>query len=457
MLQFNRMTKQNDLSEREIEILSLVAKGKSNKDISQELFISPNTVKVHLRNIFSKIGVTTRTEATLFAIREGMVKVNGMSTSDNIEAVKADPVMVDEPLTSDLSQEGISLNLLVPIYRRYAVLLVAGVVLILIGVVYFAFRNGFPTLANNPNITPITPSEPLRWEPLQAMPTPRGALALELFDNQIYTIGGENASGVLAVTERFDPKTGAWLHLSPKPTAVTDIGAVVIGGKIYVPGGRVASGQATDVLEIYDPRQNVWEQGKPLPAPTSAYAVVAFEGRMYVFGGWDGTKYVDTVYKYDPSRNEWETSTPIPTPRGFARAAIAGGIIYILGGFDGQKALDNNEAYNPVLELGSDNPWSTASPLVTPRYAMGVTSIADHIHIIGGEGNIGVENSHLEFIPARNEWRLRATIVPLPWAYLGLIAFDTHLYAIGGLVEGVPSAQNASFQALFTVLLPTVK
>ena len=61
------------LSEREIEILQLVSQGKSNKEIAAELFISVNTVKVHLANIFAKIGVSSRTEATLYAIEYGIV------------------------------------------------------------------------------------------------------------------------------------------------------------------------------------------------------------------------------------------------------------------------------------------------------------------------------------------------------------------------------------------------
>ncbi|MDD5369785.1 MAG: LuxR C-terminal-related transcriptional regulator, partial [Anaerolineaceae bacterium] len=71
------MSNESELSEREREILRLVATGASNKQIAQQLFISTNTVKVHLRNIFAKIGVASRTEATLHAIREGLVASPG--------------------------------------------------------------------------------------------------------------------------------------------------------------------------------------------------------------------------------------------------------------------------------------------------------------------------------------------------------------------------------------------
>src|SRR5258707_13706518 len=64
-----------ELSEREHEILRLLATGVSNKQIAQQLVISPNTVKVHLRNIFSKLGVASRTEATLYAMQAGLVDV----------------------------------------------------------------------------------------------------------------------------------------------------------------------------------------------------------------------------------------------------------------------------------------------------------------------------------------------------------------------------------------------
>jgi len=64
----------SQISEREREILRLVATGATNQQIAYQLNISINTVKVHLRNIFGKIGVASRTEATVFAVRSGLVQ-----------------------------------------------------------------------------------------------------------------------------------------------------------------------------------------------------------------------------------------------------------------------------------------------------------------------------------------------------------------------------------------------
>jgi DNA-binding NarL/FixJ family response regulator len=61
------------LTEREMEILRATALGKSNKAIGGELTISPQTVQVHLRNIFVKLGVGSRSEAVAYAIRHGWI------------------------------------------------------------------------------------------------------------------------------------------------------------------------------------------------------------------------------------------------------------------------------------------------------------------------------------------------------------------------------------------------
>lgn len=61
------------LTERELEVLQLVAMGKTNKEIGQALFISDRTVQAHLSNIFSKLGVVSRTEAAMYAVRKGWI------------------------------------------------------------------------------------------------------------------------------------------------------------------------------------------------------------------------------------------------------------------------------------------------------------------------------------------------------------------------------------------------
>ncbi|MGI9859786.1 response regulator transcription factor [Moorella naiadis] len=60
------------LTEREQEILIQVSRGKSNREIARELFISEKTVKNHLTHIFHKIGVADRTQAALYALKHGL-------------------------------------------------------------------------------------------------------------------------------------------------------------------------------------------------------------------------------------------------------------------------------------------------------------------------------------------------------------------------------------------------
>lgn len=63
------------LSQREIEVLKLMAQGKSNKQIGSALFISEGTVKSHLKRIFRKLGVISRTEAIANATRRGLIQL----------------------------------------------------------------------------------------------------------------------------------------------------------------------------------------------------------------------------------------------------------------------------------------------------------------------------------------------------------------------------------------------
>ena len=68
-------TRKPTLTGRELEVLGLVADGKTSRQIGDLLFISENTVKNHIRNILDKLGLHSRNEAVLYAIRENLISL----------------------------------------------------------------------------------------------------------------------------------------------------------------------------------------------------------------------------------------------------------------------------------------------------------------------------------------------------------------------------------------------
>ena len=64
------------LTGRELEVLQLVARGMTSRQIGHDLFISENTVKNHIRNILDKLGLHSRNEAVLYAVREDLISIS---------------------------------------------------------------------------------------------------------------------------------------------------------------------------------------------------------------------------------------------------------------------------------------------------------------------------------------------------------------------------------------------
>ena len=69
------------LTDRESDVLRLLAQGKANKEIAAELIIGEKTVKTHVSNILSKLGVSSRTQAALYAVRLGLVSADELNQS----------------------------------------------------------------------------------------------------------------------------------------------------------------------------------------------------------------------------------------------------------------------------------------------------------------------------------------------------------------------------------------
>ncbi len=69
------------LTEREVEVLRLIAAGKTNLEIAEELVIAEGTARRHVANIYEKIGAANRVEAATYAAREGLVPVDGQNST----------------------------------------------------------------------------------------------------------------------------------------------------------------------------------------------------------------------------------------------------------------------------------------------------------------------------------------------------------------------------------------
>ena len=446
------------LSDREEEILKLVATGVSNKEIARHLVISPNTVKVHLRNIFAKIGVVSRTEATLYAIQHGIVPAgliqspaanleNDQSRTLGDQVIAGGLLAVSAPIgVSEIERPPVK-------WARLGLIgLVVLAVLVLSGL---GIRSIFFQPQANPPKTASTGALQARWAAAAVLPEARQGLAVSAYEDQIYAIGGETSKGISGRVDSYTPATDSWKTMAPKPHPVTDIQAVLLGEKIYVPGGRQPDGKPANFLEVLDPRHNSWENKASLPVAVSAYALAALDGKLYLFGGWDGTQYLASVYEYDPSQDTWQERAPMSTQRAWAAATALNGKIYVMGGYDGQKALADNLAYYPQREDDGENPWESFAPLPAGRYGMVMDSLVDTVYVMGGKGQASLSN--LEFIPQTNLWIAFENPPVQIGEGAGIAPIDNRIYVLGGAVSGKVTPNNQVYQAIYTVVIPLIQ
>ena len=422
-LEESTMTDTSALSDREIEILQLVATGLTNREIAQALTISPNTVKVHLRNIFEKINVSSRTEATIYGIEHGIVDVPG--SEENI----------NQPS---------SFNMLHNSSWVFMTILLVIVVLVAIG---------GNVIFTSPTPTPISLSGLSdRWQEVAPMPEPTSGMAVVTYNGNIYSIAGENLEGLSGSVYRYDISENQWEKLTDKPTPVTDVEGVLIGEKIYIPGGQVADGQNSDILEVYDPLLDKWEIKAPLPIKISGYTLTDFEGQIYLFGGWDGETVSDIVLRYDPLDDKWNYLTPIPTPRAYAGAASAGGKIYVIGGWDGEKALNSNESYSPARDVLGDVAWQEESGLPEAGFGMGVGSLADMVFVVGVDGV-------WQYTTGSDIWNYDESEIPINSTYeFGFSILESYIFIIGGKDNNGDNLSDVyRYQAIYSFVLPIIK
>ncbi|WP_298482618.1 LuxR C-terminal-related transcriptional regulator [uncultured Chloroflexus sp.] len=489
------MTNESPLSEREREILRLVATGATNQQIAIALNISVNTVKVHLRNIFAKIGVESRTEATVYAIRVGVVTVGeaGLASTDEAaSSLEPTPVVTLQPANHDqvpvptskptVASSDIAPPVLTestpptplppempapnppiagqdapetvtaqtasfrPITRFGPWLIGLAAVLVIIITLFVA--NARPTSNTSPTVNPTAASllnPEQRWFTRQPLSDPRDDFALTGYDleRRLYVIGGQRDGSIVATVDRYDPETNRWVTLTDKPTAVSHARAITLRGLIFVPGGEDSTGAVIDRLEIYDPREQRWYTGAALPAPRSRYTLAAWEGQLYLIGGWDGASIRNEVFIYDPVLDRWETGPALPQPRRNAGSAIAGGRLYVIGGEGINGPLRESARLEPSTD--PSRRWIAITPLPQPIARPATIALSSTLLVFDGERREG-----LTYDIAADAWS-RTPLPPEAQVFPDAVLLDASIYFVGNLqAQGILS----EYRALYVIFIP---
>jgi DNA-binding CsgD family transcriptional regulator len=440
------------LSERELEVLQCLASGASNKEIAAELLISQNTVKVHLRNIYTKLGAASRTEAATAAIQQGMIVVPGMvaapnaaetAVSDASAAVEA--AAVDGENRAGADAAGAAPRPAAPAWRTPAILIVA-----LIAVVA-AIALGFQLLQpTTPTPTPEpfaeTPIADTRWLISRPMPDERAHMAVAVVGLDLYAIGGETAAGVVGDVAVFNNQQRVWRTAAGKPTAVTDATAVDLFGEIYVPGGRLADGAPTAVVEAYSPSQDAWRPIADLPQPVAGGLTLTDGAFLYLLGGWNGQDYLDTAYVYDPSANAWRPLPPMRQPRAFAAGDALTGQLYVVGGANDGEELATCEKLDPVLET-----WEDCPDMLQARAGAGATVMVNKLYVIGGGLGANAITYSEVYDPKDRRWQVLNTPTLDAVSNLifpGVAHIETRIYVLGGQRGEALLADNVVYSPL---------
>jgi DNA-binding CsgD family transcriptional regulator len=442
------------LSARELEILRLLATGVTNAEIAHKLSISANTVKVHLRNIFAKLEVESRTEAATLAIKSGWIQMGEAAT-----VIEGAPAL---PVASGLLVEP---KPVLPELARWQRVFVLSAAIFLAVVLFFPRVRTLVSSQSDPfsdrtlsSASSTARSLSPRWSSEAQMPTPRGRLAVVAYGGRIYAIGGDSRAGVTGVVEEYDPIENIWRRRSSKPLPVANIGAAAIEGSIYVPGGYTAERTSAAMLEVYDIVADSWRQLASMPEALFGCAIAGYQGKLYVFGGSNGATYVSSVYIYDVERDAWSRGTPLKAPRGFASATEVGGKIYLVGGYNGATELALCEIYDPAQENGADNPWMLAASMLLGRGGLATAQVGGYLYAIGGGwGSYLYYNERYDIL--NDLWTPVETPVLGQWRTLGAAVLgegtEAAIYAIGGW-NGDYMGNAERYRPFFYINLPSI-
>lgn len=458
----------NPLSEREMDVARLLATGASNNEIAEQLVISPHTVKVHLRNIYEKLGVSSRTEASLQLLQQGWMVLPGVEVPSSEAASETTSELV-YPEPTPLTNSGNTIFAWQPLYLMAALTLVI-LLLIMPSWLHSSEATRTDLLSDADNTTLGQPSINImpRWTSQAPLPEARSRLALAFVTNsQIYAIGGENHNGVPVNTVNiYDLARNEWSDGPALPFPLANLAATVTGDQIFVAGGTTSAqsesrddtaSSISSTLLQYQVEDTDWTVAGELPAPLAGASLVATSDALYLLGGWDGEQMHSEVWQIDlpieetVTAEEWRVLSQMETAHAFGGAVFVGDYIYVVGGYNGQRELDGAQRYNLVEET-----WEALPPLATPRG--GVQLLNDGLAIFAVGGGWGQSVGTLErFDPVTGLWSHFPSPIAGEWRHLGAAASPSgYLYLVGGWADSYVNA-HLHYQSSFRSFLPATQ
>jgi DNA-binding CsgD family transcriptional regulator len=447
---------QNPLSEREMEVSRLLATGASNSEIARELVISPHTVKVHLRNVFEKLEVSSRTEATLVLLQRGWLTIPGVEAPDPDISAAEPPE--PEPLEDVLPHPA-------PWQRVFLLATLATLLVLLAAPVVLTRPKTTFSLLSDAGRTVFGQTTPLalpRWAARMPLTEARSRHAAVLAGEEIIVLGGETAEGqTLDSVAAYSPRFNQWRHVAPMPERLANLAATELDGEIYVAGGSANSLtgpseiSVRDQLYALDLEQGAWRHVGRLPSALAGAVLAAHDGTLYLAGGWDGEKMRDEVWRMNPGVQDdgllqWETMAQMKTPAAFLGGVVVDDELYLIGGYDGQREL----ADAAVLNLTTGE-WRQLPSMSTPRSGLSAVYDGMAVFALGGGWTRTIE-THERYDALANQWSNFPSPVRGDWRHLGAAAFDGRIWLIGGWSGGYLDTHQ-EYQSAFRALLPVIQ
>lgn len=413
----------HDFSERELEILKLVATGASNKEIALALAISPNTVKVHLRNIFAKANLASRTGATVFAIKMGLVE-NPQDRTERIESTIAAPTT--HPL------------------NKLWIILTAVLALSIIGLVILNSRT-----AAKQNL--INPQE--RWSTLTAMPIAVKDAAVYEFDNQLFVIGGRDGQGVVGQSRAYDVMTKTWTALPGLPEPVSLSGYVKVGDRLYIIGGIDTAGKVINAVQVYEPIVAAWSSAAALPEPMFGTCTVAVQGKIYLIGGDSGDRKSDQIYEYDPATDRWTEFGKLPVGLANTGCAVLENRVLVFGGKTSNGESEKVFSFYPTRREANALKVEELSDFPAASSDFAFSTIAGNIFVFGEQ--LGQTGGY-RYEPLNDQWEKIEKSPEGVGSGARAVTEGTNIHILGGELNGRVVDKHFSYQAIYIALIPAV-